>query len=214
MNTGVAVHLDIFFRVHLPMVFGEICVDPFGWTDMTDMQKARLAAVEGEAQEVLQQIIDVIDIGSTLGRFEGFQKPPEVASPYFSMAAFHNQAAAAICTSAFDLRGAIMSSLLCAELAAKSLALASGTSKERLERKIGHHLQKLRPDLERLGSFDTEAFLALAKKLPNFVQSRYAERRWSRSECAEVVLAAQKMLAMTARHFAQNTFANSVIQQQ
>lgn len=213
VNAGLAVHLDIFFRVHLPVVFGRITANPFDWTDMTDMQKARLHSESAEEREVLCQIIDVIDIGSTLGNFAGFNSPPPVAAPFFSMAAFHNQAAASICTSAFDLRGAIMASLLCAELATKSLALASGLPHDELQRAIGHNLQKARPYLEKFEGFDVAEFLTLAERLPHFVNSRYEEKDWSRGQCAEIVLAGQKMLAMAARHFAGHSFANSVIEE-
>ena len=203
---GLAVHLDICFSVKMPHIFGSPAVDPFDWVDITEIQKCRLIAYPEDLFDFIRQMIDVLDTGSTLVPMAHFTSPEGRSKELFSMAAFHNQAAAAVMVQAFDFRGAIQSALLCAELAMKSIVSAHGHSDESIKNSVGHSLDKALKLSENLSDDVKNDITACIENLPPFAASRYQERQWSRTDAAAVVLAAQRIMGHTSRYFARSSW--------
>ncbi|VVT26838.1 conserved hypothetical protein [Roseovarius sp. EC-HK134] len=206
--SGLTCHMDMFFRVKVPLIFGTARFDLFDATDITEHQRARLSKNRLEEEKFIDAAVDVFDIGGCLMPFDKYSKPQGEAGEYYQLSALHNQAAAATAIGAYDFRGAIQSALLCAELAMKSALLMLGQNREFIKNSIGHRLEKALPYLESDGRFNVPEMKERLDKLPDFVMSRYISERRTRFEIGEIVLSAQRILAIVARGHSQHSMRN------
>ncbi|WP_154666734.1 ribosome-binding factor A [Litoreibacter arenae] len=202
---GLTVHLDLFFKVSVPIAYGTVKLELASLTDATEMQLQRLRGNAKDEVEFFKAVCDVLDIGACLAPWSGFKKPDGEAGKYFDMAAFHNQAAAATALGAYDLRGSIQSALICSELAIKSALLVSGESEDFLRNEIGHDLTKSIVHLDKVGNYDIKLIGEALQKLPHFVRSRYEEKAWTRIQVRDVLISAQSVLAEVARGFSKKS---------
>lgn len=206
--SGLACHLDMFFRVKVPIIFGAVKFDLFDATDITEYQRARLNINKLEENQFIDAAIDVFDIGGCLMPFDKFSQPQGEAGSYYQLSALHNQAAAATAIGAYDLRGAVQSALLCAELAIKAALLMVGKDSNFIKNSIGHNLKRALPHLRQDARFEVDEMEELLAKLPDFVISRYKNEHRTRVEIAEIVLSAQRILALVARGYSQHSMRN------
>jgi hypothetical protein len=100
IHTGIACHLDMFFRVDFPLIYGEVKINFLKLTNASQSQLSRIWLVEENGEAFLSNIIDVCDIGGTLAPNHGFDSPKFDSMRYLKMSAYHNQAFAATLTRA------------------------------------------------------------------------------------------------------------------
>lgn len=207
IHSGLAFHLDLFFRVDLPIVYGSGKLDPLKQTDATEIQLHRIFSREQDGKSFISDIVDVFDIGACLGGFEGFQQPKEEAMRFFRMASFHSQSVVAALTGIFDFKGSIQSALLCSELSVKAALIEIGLDENSLKNKMGHDLKKAIPILCEQADFDKSELELNISALPHFVTSRYDTKNWTRTEVSSIAKTSQRILAIISRKFSGNSFA-------
>ncbi|MGD9917371.1 MAG: hypothetical protein AB7U46_05085 [Paenirhodobacter sp.] len=197
--SGLASHLDIFYSAYFPHCYGTVRLDAKSCIDATEMQLGRIYNIEEEFKEVLNQIVDVWDIGACLAPFDVFSTPEGDAGEYFRLACNHMEAAAAVACNGARLDGAVMSALLCAELSVKCACLISTkTTKDELRKEVGHNLLKSEKYIKAGSSFDWNDLSTNIAKLPGFTENRYTDKNWTRLECKPILLSAQRLLALVA----------------
>jgi hypothetical protein len=210
IHTGIACHLDLFYRVDFPLIYGEVNINFLSLTNAYPAQLERIWSVKKDSDAFLSNILDVCDIGGTLAPNHGFTPPSGEALNYFRMAAFHNQAFAATLSSNCSLTGAVQSALLCAELAVKAALLHLGKDEEFLRTRIGHDLTKAVPVLVGEGAYEKKSLEENIGQLPHFVKSRYQERKWPRNELVSISLAAQNILSEVSRKISDFSYAQLI----
>ena len=211
IHSGLAFHLDLFFRIDFPLVYGTVNLDFHKQSDASETQLARIFSVQEDSESYISDVVDVFDIGACLGNYEGFAQVCDEAMKYFRMAAFHSQAVVALLTGIFDFKGSIQSSLLCAELSIKAALIEMGMSEKELKNTIGHNLRNAVPHLCRAREYDEVELLQLIEALPNFVSSRYDTKDWSRVEVSKIARSAQQLLAIVSREFSGNSFRKKIM---
>ncbi|MCP5085680.1 MAG: hypothetical protein GY952_02590 [Rhodobacteraceae bacterium] len=206
VHTGVACHLDLFFRVDFPLIYGSVQLDFLKQTDASENQLRRIFQRKEDGEKFLSNIVDVFDIGGCIGNYHGFEQPNGMPMRYMRMAAFHNQAFSATLTGTYNLAGAVQSSLLCAELSTKAALLDIGKDEDFLKTRIGHNLDTAVQVLREESEFEVDHLSKEIGKLPHFVKSRYEEKKWTRLELAEIALASQSILANICRKVSGGSF--------
>jgi hypothetical protein len=102
---------------------------------------------------------------------------------YATLARMQLESAAATVTAQCDLRGAVQSSLLAAELILKAALFSSGVSEANVKSNFGHNTQTMSDHLQRNGlAADFSRINGVLKNLPRFVDNRYTASQPSRTE--------------------------------
>jgi glucose-6-phosphate-specific signal transduction histidine kinase len=78
---------------------------------------------------------------------------------------------------------------------------------------VGHNLKVAVPELVAVGKIDQTEIESRIRILPDFVSSRYEERRWTRLELVAIASAAQAILAMIARMMSGYSFNEAICTQ-
>ncbi len=210
IHSGLAFHLDLFFRVDVPRVYGTINLKFLEHTDATDAQLKRIFSYKNESEPFVSDIVDVFDIGGCLGGFYGFSQPRAEAMRLFRMSAFHSQSVVATLSGIFDFKGAIQSALLSSELSIKAALIEIGKGERFLKKEIGHNLEKAIPFLCAKAGYDQGDLELNICELPNFVSSRYDTKDWSRSEVSKIAKSSQRLLATVSRKFSGKSFGTNL----
>jgi hypothetical protein len=213
IHTGISCHLDMFYRVDFPLVYGEVELNFLAHNSANENQLSRIFSRGEEGELFLKGVLEVFDIGGCLHNYEGFSQPDGLAMKYFRMASFHNQAMAVALCGNVSLAGAVQSSLLCAELAVKAGLFHLGKDEDFARNKVGHNLKVAVQELVAVGKIDQTEIESRIRILPDFVSSRYEERRWTRLELVAIASAAQAILAMIARMMSGYSFNEAICTQ-
>ena len=107
IHTGISCHLDMFYRVDFPLVYGEVELNFLAHTSANENQLSRIFSRGEESELFLKGVLEVFDIGGCLHNHEGFSQPDGLAMKYFRMASFHNQAMAVALCGNVSLAGAV-----------------------------------------------------------------------------------------------------------
>jgi hypothetical protein len=191
IHGGIFMFRDVFARVDIPIILGQLRLDPLSCTNFSKTQMKWLSSSPAHFQMFNDQFIDIFDFGGGIGNFDGYRTPPTEALEIFWLSAFQFQAAAAALSVAFDFRGAIQSALIGAELSIKAGLAAAGTD-EASRRKFGHNLSSAVDALSAIyPHFDVNRTLAAVGQLPPYVANRYATTQPNRVETGHIVMKAQ-----------------------
>jgi hypothetical protein len=191
IHGGIFMFRDVFARVDIPIIFGQVALNPLSCTNFSKTQAEWLSSRPADFQMFNDQFIDIFDFGGGIGNLSGYRTPPKEALEIFWLSAFQFQAAAAALSVAFDFRGAIQSALIGTELSIKAGLAAAGTD-EAGRRKFGHNLGSAVSALSAAyPNLDVNRVLAAVGLLPPYVANRYAATQPSRVETGHIVMKAQ-----------------------
>lgn len=191
IHGGIFMFRDVFARVSVPIIYGQMRIDPLSLVDLSPMQIKWLCSRPSDFQMYLDQFTDVFDFGGGIGNFSEYKPPPKEAMEIFWLAAFQLQAAAAALTVAFDFRGAIQSSIIGAELALKA-GLAAAGHDEKGRRTHQHDLSSAAKAFDAAyPTFDLERVLAAVGRLPPYVKNRYSSTQPNRVQTGHIAMNAQ-----------------------
>ncbi len=191
LHGGFFAFRGIYSQFYIPIMFGTVAIDPFKLTDLTENQLNWLASRETDLSRFLSQFADVFDFaGGTYGLAD-YKTPPREAHELFYLAGFQLQAAAAALCAAYDVRGAIQSSLIGTELALKGGLLAAGATAAELKA-IGHNRDKAAAEFAKAYSnFNLSEVHAAMRIMPPYVENRYSAAQPNRFETGEIAMSAQ-----------------------
>jgi hypothetical protein len=191
IHGGVFMFRDVFGRISIPFGYGQMSVNPFQLTNLTDTQLRWLNSRPQDVAIFLDQFIDIFDFAGALGRLGDYKMLPKEAHQIFRLASFQLQAAAAALSVAFDFRGAIQSSLIGAELTLKAGLAAQGADED-ARRKHGHDLASAAKAFAKEGrTFDLDRVLKTVQRLPQYVENRYSPEQPDRVEVGQIAMGAQ-----------------------
>lgn len=209
--SGLATHLDLFFRVEFPIIFGTVQLDILKLVDITDNQYKRMLEKKEDRNAFHSHIVDVWDIGATLSNLDPRPIGNELANGMFRKSALHMEAATAATVNLFKYEGAIQSALLCAELAIKAAySMITGCDEDHLKDQVGHKLLRALPVISQDTRFNIKNLQERIDILPDFVKSRYDARKWSRLETGKIAIAAQFLLAEVSRAHLGQSFSSQL----
>ncbi|MCP3476504.1 hypothetical protein NLM33_40555 [Bradyrhizobium sp. CCGUVB1N3] len=199
IHGGIYMFRDVFARIYIPFGYGQMSVNPFQLTDLSETQLRWLASLPGDLAAFHDQFIDIFDFAGTMGRLGDYKMPPKEAQELFQLASFQLQAAAAALSVAFDFRGAIQSSLIGAELALKAGLAAQGVI-EKERRKHWHDLASAAKAFSTASqAFDLDRVLRTVQRLPQYVENRYSPEQPDRMAVGHIVMGAQYIAGEVAR---------------
>jgi hypothetical protein len=191
IHGGIFMFRDVFAHVDIPIILGQVRLDPLACTNFSKRQTEWLSSRPADFQMFNDQFIDIFDFGGGIGNLSGYRNPPKEALEIFWLSAFQFQAAAATLSVAFDFRGAIQSALIGTELSIKAGLAAAGTD-EASRKKFGHNLSAAINALSAIyPHFDAKRVLTAVEQLPPYVANRYAATQPSRVETGHIVMKAQ-----------------------
>jgi len=206
VHLGAFMFRDVFAKITVPMVFGEVRIDPFQVTDLTPTQCQWLASRPGDYAMFVDQFVDLFDFGFGLFELGVHQPLTGDCRNLLGLAHFQLQAAAAVVTGAYDLRGATQSALIASELALKGGLAERGVS-DAARKKLGHDLPALARRLADLEPrFDAARAVPALEALPAYVENRYAAVQPDRRETGRIVMTAQYVAAEVMRLFTARNF--------
>jgi hypothetical protein len=191
LHGGFFAFRGIYCQFHIPIMFGTVAIDPFNLTDLTENQLNWLASRETDLNRFIAQFADVFDFAGGAYGLADYQVPPREAHELFYLAGFQLQAAAAALCAAYDVRGAIQSSLIGTELALKGGLLAAGANQADLKA-IGHNRSKAADEFAKAySSFNVDQVHAAMRVMPPYVENRYSAAQPNRFETGEIAMSAQ-----------------------
>ena len=200
LHVGAIMFRDMFFRINIPIIYGEYMLDPFESIDMTLDQQRWLKANRREHGTFIDQFLDLVDIGYGLDDLRSTALTVPDALSYISLSHMQLESAAATVTTQCDLRGAVQSSLLAVELVLKGAILLTNFPEKDLKDTFGHNRIKM---INHLKSHSTGIDFSRVSKvvdiLPMFVANRYAAKQPSRVETGHILMGSQFIAAEIIR---------------
>lgn len=200
VHMGAFMFRDLFARLSIPVIFGEVNLDPLEHIDLSDFQKEWLQHSPAEYARLGDQFIDLMDFGYGVMEMGHSRDIGDQAHTLLGLARFHFQAAGATMTGAYDLGGAVQSALLATELTLKAGLAANGVSEDRLKQEFGHDFGKAAKALGQFEvAFDTDRVLRVLETYPAYVPNRYAGEQPGRIQAGHLVMGAQYVAAEVTR---------------
>lgn len=208
VHLGLFMFRDVYARLSVPVIMGEVRIDPLDHVDLSAIQKRWLQRRESDLRMLWDQFVDLFDFG--YGLMEPKAKLPELSDRFLGLAHFQLQAAAATLTGAYHRGGAVQSALLAIELMLKGVLAARGYDESRL-RKLGHDLGQLAAQVATLESgFDADRVARTIAKFPPLVTNRYDASQPNRVEAGRIVMGAQYVAAESMRQLSDRNFRDGM----
>jgi len=210
VHGGIFMFRGIVAKVEVPLIFGQIDIDPFELSDLSESQKGWIKSRDNDLNAYLETFVDLLDFSASIVTLHGFKRPPEKSHTYLTLAKFQMQAAAATLVEAFDTRGAVQSAILGSELVLKAALMGAGTADDQLKT-IGHRIPKAAGLVaDKYKNFDRNKVLARAEVFPKYVDNRYSAEQPSLQRTGEIVMASQFICGEVARVLTEGSVAKGI----
>lgn len=206
-HIGVFMYRDIFARIAIPLIYGEVSINPFEYVELTPVQ-LRMIQTEPEEMEIfVDQFSDVADIQYGISELNLPFAKMELVARFIGLARLHLHAAAAIVTGGYDYRGAVQSALLATELALKSAVATQGRTELEIKNEFGHNFKELTNCIAGTWtSFDADRVRRVIARQPEYVPNRYAPAQPARREVGHTIMGAQYVAAEVVRQMSDRNF--------
>lgn len=209
-HIGVFMYRDIFARIAVPRIYGQVTFDPLDFVELTHIQRRIIATEQDQVDIYIDQFIDVADVQYGVQEVMEPFASMELIVRYVGLARLHLHSASAVLTGGYDYRGAVQASLLATELALKAAAAAQGLSEQEIKDRFGHQNKKTAKFIGmHWPSFDTERVERVLAAQPPFVLNRYSATQPDRRTVGHLVMGAQYIVAEIVRLFTDRNFRAS-----
>lgn len=210
-HIGIFMYRDIFARIGVPRIYGNVALNPFDFVDLTPNQKNIIQYEPDEFQSYIDQFIDVSDIQYGIQEIKQVFAKNELATRLIGLSRLHLHSASAVLTGGYDYRGAVQAALLATELGLKAGAAAQGCSELQLKEKFGHRCNDIADSVGSLWpTFDLERVKRVIKTQPHFVLNRYSATQPGRREVGHLVMGAQYVVSEIVRQISDRNFRESL----
>lgn len=211
MHVGAFMFRDVFFPLRIPVMYGLPRINPIDFlTDVPEIQKRWLFTEQESGLAFFDQVIDLIDFVYGLDDLEGTGQLPDKTVEWWYLAKQQLEAAAATVLSSFNKYAVIQNCCISTELLLKGALMAKGIDKKTLASKkhgYGHKLENLvDKTAEQLPDFDRETALFAVKQLPDYVESRYEAKDFSRLNLGSFLMNTQFIGGEILRQFSNRNF--------
>jgi hypothetical protein len=210
-HIGVFMYRDIFARIGVPRIFGEVQINPFEFVELTPIQLRIIETEPDQMDSYIDQFFDVADVQygteELLTRFATM----ELVVRFIGLSRLHLHSASAVLTGGYDHRGAVQAALLATELALKAGAAAQGLSEQEIKNRFGH---RNIDTVDFIGaswpSFDLARVKRVTSAQPPYVPNRYSATQPDRREVGHLVMGAQYVVSEVVRQISDRDFRSGV----
>lgn len=210
-HIGVFMYRDIFARIGVPHINGEVSLNPFDFVDLTPVQLRIIQNEPEEMETYLDQFADVADVQYGTQEIKTPFSKMELVVRFIGLARLHLHSASAVLTGGYDFRGAVQSSLLATELALKAGAAAHGLTEKKIKDEFGHKNFDVAEFVgARWLSFDLNRVKRVIAKQPQYVPNRYAATQPERREVGHLVMGAQYIVSEVVRQLSDRDFRSGI----
>jgi hypothetical protein len=210
-HIGVFMYRDIFARIGVPMIFGQISSNPFDFVELTPIQLRIIQSEPDQVETYLDQFFDVADVQYGIDELRKPFATTELVVRFIGLSRLHLHSAAAVLTGGYDHRGAVQAALLATELALKAGAAAQGLSEQDIKDRFGH---KNSDTADFVGASWPPFDLARVKRVlatqPPYVLNRYSAAQPDRREVGHLVMGAQYIVSEVIRQMSDRDFRSGV----
>lgn len=199
-HIGVFMYKDIFARIGVPMVLGQVTIKPFSYVELTPIQLRIIQTEPDQMETYLDQFFDVADVQYGIPELRKPFAAMEVVVRFIGLARLHLHSASAVLTGGYDHRGAVQAALLATELALKAGAAAQGLSEKEIKAKFAHRNNDIADFVgENWLSFDLARVKRVLATQPPYVLNRYSATQPDRREVGHLVMRAQYIVSEVVR---------------
>jgi hypothetical protein len=211
MHIGAFMFRDVFFPLRIPVIFGSPAINPVDFlVDVPEIQKRWLFTEQLSGLAFFDQVIDLMDFVYGLDDVEKIGKLPDKTVEWWYLAKQQLEAAAATVLGSFNKYAVIQNCCISTELLLKGALMAKGVDEKTLASKkhgYGHNLENLvDKTAEKLLDFDRETILLVVKQLPDYVESRYEAKDFSRLDLGSFLMNTQFIGGEILRQFSDRDF--------
>jgi hypothetical protein len=211
MHIGAFMFRDVFFPLRIPVIFGSPAINPVDFlVDVPEIQKRWLFTEQQSGLAFFDQVIDLMDFVYGLNDLEKIGHLPDKTVEWWYLAKQQLEAAAATVLGSFNKYAVIQNCCISTELLLKGALMAKGVDEKTLASKkhgYGHNLENLVDKIaEKLPDFDQETVLLVVKQLPDYVESRYEAKDFSRLDLGSFLMNTQFIGGEILRQFSDRNF--------
>ena len=211
MHMGAFMFRDVFFPLRIPAIFGSPPINPVDFlTDVPDIPKRWLFNEQQTGLAFFDQVIDLMDFVYGLDDIEKIGQLPDKTVEWWYLAKQQLEAAAATVLGSFNKYAVIQNCCISTELLLKGALMAKGVDEKTLANKkqgYGHNLENLvDKTVQQLPNLDREILLLVVKQLPDYVESRYEAKNFSRLELGRFLMNTQFISGEILRQFSERDF--------
>lgn len=211
MHVGAFMFRDVFFPLRIPVIFGSPAINPVDFlVDVPEIQKRWLFTEQQSGLAFFDQVIDLMDFVYGFDDLEKIGQLPDKTVEWWYLAKQQLEAAAATVLGSFNKYAVIQNCCISTELLLKGALMAKGVDEKTLAKKehgYGHNLESLvGKTAEKLPDFDRETVLLVVKQLPDYVESRYKAKDFSRLDLGSFLMNTQFIGGEILRQFSDRNF--------
>ncbi|MGZ8163469.1 MAG: hypothetical protein ACXWTT_11455 [Methylobacter sp.] len=176
---------------------------------MPDIQKQWLFSNQQSGLAFFDQAIDLMDFVYGLDDLEKEKQLPDKTVEWWYMAKQQLEAAAATLLGSFNKYAVIQNCCISTELLLKGALMAKGDTEEILKdrKKFGHNLERLViKTAQHLPSLDKETMLFAVNQFPDYIESRYKAKDFSRIKLGCFLMNAQFIGGEITHQFSNRNF--------
>jgi hypothetical protein len=210
-HIGVFMYRDIFARIGVPIIFGQVSINPFDFVELTPIQLRIIKTEPDQMETYLDQFFDVADVQYGTQELKTQFATMELVVRFIGLSRLHLHSASAVLTGGYDHRGGVQAALLATELALKAGAAAKGLSEQDIKDRFGH---RNRDTADFVGaswpSFDVARVKRVLAAHPPFVLNRYSATQPDRREVGHLVMGAQYIVSEVVRLISDRDFRSGL----
>ena len=209
MHVGAFMFRDVFFPLRIPLICGSPAINPVDFlTDVPDIPKRWLFDNQQTGLALFDQVIDLMDFAYGLDDLEKIGELPDKTVEWWYLAKQQLEAAAATVLGSFNKYAVIQNCCLSTELLLKGGLLAKKIDEKTLKSQgYGHNLENLvNKAADHLPTLDRETLIFVVQQFPDYVESRYEAKNFSRSDLGKFLMNAQFISGEVLRQFCDRNF--------
>nr|WP_290224214.1 hypothetical protein [Trichocoleus desertorum] len=214
MHVGAFMFRDVFFPLRIPVIFGSPVIKPVDFLiDVPEIQRRWLFNDQRSGLAFFDQVIDLVDFVYGLDGLKRGQLPDKTMEWWY-LAKQQLEAAAATVLGSFNKYAVIQNCCISTELLLKGALMAKGVNEKTLASKkqgYGHNLESLvDKTAQQLPNLDRETVLLVVKQLPDYVESRYEAKDFSRLDLGSFLMNTQFIGGEILRQFSDRNFRSNL----
>jgi hypothetical protein len=210
-HIGVFMYRDIFARIDVPRVFGEVGIDPFEFVELTPIQLRIMQIEPDQIETYLDQFCDLADVEYGAEELKEPFAGMELVARFIGLSRLNLHSASAVLTGGYDHRGAVQAALLATELALKAGAAAQGLSEQEIKDRFGHRNNDIADSLATgWPSFDLGRVKRVLTTQPSNVLNRYSATHPNRRQVGHIVMGAQYLVSEVVRQLPARDFRSGI----
>ena len=211
MHIGTVMFRDIFLPLKIPVVYGQVEVDPINSLHEVPENTIKWIFQDNETASTLtDQWIDLFDFVYGLDDEARQEHHPVHAIEFWQLAKQQLEGAAATLLGSIDKYTVIQNSIIAMELLLKGALLAQGESVASLK-KYGHMMKDLVDKAcELMPHSDHERLKMVVGRTPRLVERRYEAKDYKRTEIGQIMMDAQFVAGEVLRQFSDQDIRSSL----